>query len=75
MRYLTLFWIIVIAYHIWNIKKTYIRFNNSRKYLKYIIIISTINIITYLYMGVIFGFLKNPYSQKLTTMLERIKKY
>ena len=67
-----LFWIIVITYIMWDLRNLYVRSNSSKKYVKYIIAISTINVVTYFYIGFIFGFSKNPYSQDLLIMLKNI---
>ena len=68
----TLFWILMLIYLIWDIKNSYIRFKNNIKYITYMIIISAIHIIIYLYTGFLLGFSKSPYSHQILTILINI---
>lgn len=67
-----IFWGIMLIYLMFELKKNYIRFNNKKRNLKNMFIISIIHIIIYLYLGLILGFSKSPYSHKLTSILENI---
>ena len=51
-----LFWGGIIIYLIINRKKNYIRFDKNKKYFKYMVIITCIHVIIYLYLGFILGF-------------------
>ena len=53
-------------------KNSYIRLKSNRNYTIFIIIISIINIILYLYSGFLFGFSNSPYSHEILTLLTNI---
>ena len=65
-----IFWGLMLAYLIYEIKRNYIRFNTNRKYYKYIIIITLLHIGVYFYLGYKFGFLKSPYKYELFAILK-----
>ena len=68
----SLFWLGILVYMIWCIKKSYIRFNKNQKSIIGITIISAFYIIIYFYTGFIFGFVKSPFSHELVTSLKNI---
>ena len=53
-------------------KNSYIRLKSNRNHTIFIIIISIINIILYLYSGFLFGFSNSPYSHEILTLLTNI---
>ncbi len=67
-----LFWSCIIIYLLWYTKHCYIRFFKNKKYVIYITVISCIQVITYFYLGFIFGFSKSPYNHKIQFMLYNI---
>ena len=67
-----IFWVSILIYSIWNVKKYYIRFYRSKMHLVYITIIGILQLIIYIYTGFIFGFAKNPYSNQITDILKNI---
>ena len=67
-----LFWGILIIYLIFEIKNNNIKFVTDRKYLIYIIIISSISVLVYFYLGFIIGFTKSPYNHEIGTILKNI---
>ncbi len=67
-----LFWLSILAYLIWDMKKGYIRFCKNKRYFIYMIIISCVHIIIYFYMGFIFGFSKSPYNHAIISILKNI---
>ena len=68
-----LFWGLIISYLIVDRKKNYIRFNRNKKYFWYMVIISCINVIIYLCIGLILGFSeKNDNYSFLSTIISVI---
>ena len=68
----SLFWLGILIYMIWSIKKSYIRFNKNPKYIIGMTIIAAFYIIIYFYTGIIFGFVKSPFSHELLASLKNI---
>ena len=62
----------MLVYLIWNIKKFYVRNPINKKYIINMIIISSVHIIVYFYIGFIFGFSKSPYNHEILTMIKNI---
>lgn len=60
-----LIWICIIIFLNWYNKNTYIPISKNKKYIKGIIIISAIHIITYFYIGFMLGFSKSPYNHTI----------
>ncbi len=67
-----LFWIIMIPYLIFNMKKNYIRICNDVKHLNFFIIILCIYIVLNFYLGFIFGYSKNPYYNNIFELLKNL---
>ena len=67
-----IFWICIIVYLIWNIRKNYIRFSRNKRYFIYMIIISYIHIMVYFYLGFILGFSKSPYNHGIIAILKNV---
>ncbi len=67
-----IFWLFILVYLIWYIKSSYIKFNTNRKYLIYMIILSSVHIIIFFYLGFIFGFSKSPYNHDILSILKNI---
>ncbi len=65
-----IFWGIILAYLIYEIKRNYIRFNTDRKHYKYIIIIIVLHVLAYIYLGNTFGFSKSPYKHEIIPILK-----
>lgn len=68
----TLFWLLMLIYLTWDIKNSYIKFKNNIKHIIFMIIISSIYIINYLYIGFLLGFSKSPYNHKIWIVLMNI---
>ena len=68
----SIFWILIIIYINWYTRKVYVRFNNNKNHIIYIIIISLVNITIFFNMGFLFGFSKSPYSHNLLRIFENI---
>ncbi len=67
-----LFWLCISLYVIWDIKNSYLRLCIARKYTINMIIISSLHICFYFYIGYIFGFSKSPYNHEILTMFKNI---
>ena len=67
-----IFWICIIVYLIWNIRKNYVRFSRNKRYFIYMIIISYIHIMVYFYLGFILGFSKSPYNHGIIAILKNV---
>lgn len=67
-----LFWVIILIYMIWNMKKEYVRFYKNKIYCIYMFIISVLKIIMFFYLGFILGFVKSPYNHKIIFILKNI---
>lgn len=66
------FWSCILAYLMWDIKQTPVRFIKNRKYIIYMIIISSIHVIIYFYLGFVLGFSKSPYSHEIFVLIKNI---
>ena len=67
-----LIWTCILIYLIYYIKNSYIRFNRNRKYIIYMVIISSVHVLIYFYIGFILGFLKSPYNHDILTLIQNI---
>ena len=67
-----LIWTCILIYLIYYIKNSYIRFNRNRKYVIYMVIISSVHVLVYFYIGFILGFLKSPYNHDILTLIQNI---
>ncbi len=67
-----LFWLFILAYMIFNLKKNYVRFPTNKRYFIYMIVISCIHVLFFFYLGFIFGFFKSPYSHTILSILKNI---
>ena len=62
----------ILIYLIWNIKKNYLRLNTSKKYYIHIVMVLILNAISYMGLGIFFGFGKSPYNHQLDVILKNM---
>ena len=67
-----IFYGIMLIYSLWYIKKGYIKINTNKKHFIFIIIVSCINVLTYFYVGFIFGFSESPYNHSILSILKNV---
>lgn len=67
-----LFWGSILIYLICNTKKYYTRFYINKKYLACMIVISSIQISAFFYIGFILGFTKSPYNHDIISILKNV---
>ena len=67
-----IFWVGVLIYLLWDIKKGYGRLSVNKKYYISSTIITLIYIALYFFTGFLFGFTKSPYSHKIISIGKNI---
>lgn len=66
------FWGLCFTYFLWNQKNTYIRFYRKGKQIINMVIICSIYLVFYFYLGFLFGFSKSPYRHDILFLLKNI---
>lgn len=66
------FWGIILIFLIWKVKNGAVRFRLKKRFFIYLIIILIFNTSLYFYLGVYFGFSKNPYSHEISSIIKNV---
>ena len=67
-----IFWGCMAIYFIQELRKYQIRLNRNKKYFRYMLIISFINVLINFYLGFVFGFSKSPYNHNILVVIKNV---
>lgn len=67
-----IFWGCMAIYFIQELRKHQIRLNRNKKYFRYMLIISFINVLINFYLGFVLGFSKSPYNHNILVIIKNI---
>ncbi len=67
-----IFWGCMSIYFIQELRKYQIRLSRNKKYFKYMLIISFINVLINFYLGFVLGFSKSPYNHNILVIIKNI---